>query len=156
MTGNGKAQLQLVAEIDLDVMQSELLELHPAEIMNVGRVAFHFLQVEIDFRLRDRLSVIRSDNFRALMKPTGAAAPARPDAEPQVIDRQFRRRNDVEHADERLHAVEFAAHVFAQHAALEVGQDGLGLQCAILRLFASAAKQPRLSAQSRTRPSTMR
>ena len=128
MTGNGKRSLKLVAEIDLDVMQAELLELDPAEIMDVGRVAFHFLEIEIDFRLRDGLGVIRADNFGALMKPTGAAAPARPDAKAQVIHRQFRRRHDVEHAHERLHAVEFAAHIFTEHAALEVGQDGLGLQ----------------------------
>ena len=50
-----KAQPQLVAEINLDVMHSELLELHAAEIMDVGRVAFHFLQFEFDFRLRDHL-----------------------------------------------------------------------------------------------------
>src|SRR5450755_4482716 len=77
------------------------------------------------------------------MKTAGAAAPARPDAETQVIHRQLRRRDNVEDADERLHAVEFAAHIFAKHAALEVGQNNLGLQgSASLRRFASAAKQP--------------
>ena len=117
----GKAQPKLIAEINLDVMEAKLLELHPAEIMDVGGMAFHFLQVKIDFRLRDRLGVIRADDFRALMKPARAAAPARPDAEAQVIDRQFRRGHDVEHPDKRLHAVEFAAYILAEHAALEVG-----------------------------------
>ena len=65
-----KAQPQLIAEINLDVMQSKLLELHAAEIMDVGRVAFHFLQVEIDLRLRDRVGVIRADDLGALMKPS--------------------------------------------------------------------------------------
>ena len=48
---------------NFDVMEAKLLELHPAEIMDVGGVAFHFLQVKIDFRLRDRLGVIRADDF---------------------------------------------------------------------------------------------
>ena len=117
----GKAQPKLIAEINLDVMEAKLLELHPAEIMDVGGVTFHFLKVKIDFRLRNRLGVIRADNFRALMKPARAAAPARPDAEAQVVDGEFRCRHDVEHPDKRLHAVEFAAYIFAEHAALEVG-----------------------------------
>src|SRR4030095_5366145 len=97
--GQGKAQPKLVAKINLDVMEAELLELHSAEIMDVSGVAFHFLQIKIDFRLRDRLGVIRADDFRALMKSARAAAPPCPDAEAQVIDRQFRRGHDVEHAD---------------------------------------------------------
>ena len=117
----GKAQPKLIAEINLDVMEAKLLELHPAEIMDVGGVAFHFLQVKIDFRLRDRLGVIRADDFRALMKPARAAAPARPDAKAQVVDREFRCRHNVEHPDKRLHAVEFAAYILAEHTALEVG-----------------------------------
>ena len=58
-----KAQAELIAEINLDVMQAKLLELHPAKIMDVGRVAFHFLEIEIDFGLRDRLGVVRADDF---------------------------------------------------------------------------------------------
>ncbi len=54
------------------------------------------------------------------MKPARAAAPASPDAEPHVIDRQLRGRDDVEDADQGLHAVEFAAHILAEHAALEI------------------------------------
>ena len=38
-----KAQPHLVAEINLDVMDSKLLKLHAAEIMDVGRMALHFL-----------------------------------------------------------------------------------------------------------------
>ena len=39
----GKAQPQFVFEINLDVMHPVLLELHAAKVMDVGRVAFHFL-----------------------------------------------------------------------------------------------------------------
>ena len=60
--GQRKAQPQLVVEINLDVMQAELLKLHPAEIMNVGRVAFHFLENELDFRLRDHLLLVHADD----------------------------------------------------------------------------------------------
>jgi len=38
-----KTQLQLIAEVDFNVMQSVLLKLHAAEIMDIGGVAFHFL-----------------------------------------------------------------------------------------------------------------
>ena len=70
--------------------------------------------------MRDGVGVIRADDLGALMKASGAAAPARPDAKAQVIHRQFRRGHDVEHADQRLHAVEFAAHIFTENAALKV------------------------------------
>ena len=116
-----EAQFQFVPKINLDVVQSELLELHATEIMDVGGVAFHFLQVKSPPPPARLLGVIRADNLRALMKSAGAAAPARPDAKPHVIHRQLRRGDDVEHADQRLHAVEFAAHIFTQHAALEIG-----------------------------------
>ena len=36
--------------------------------------------------------------------------------------------DDIEHADERLHAVELAADIFAQHAALQIGQNWFGFQ----------------------------
>jgi hypothetical protein len=36
-------------------MQPELLELHSAEIMDVGRVPFHFLQLKFHFGLREHL-----------------------------------------------------------------------------------------------------
>jgi hypothetical protein len=38
-----KTQSQFVLKINLDVMQPELLELHPAKVMNVRGVPFHFL-----------------------------------------------------------------------------------------------------------------
>ena len=38
-----KAQLQFIVQINLNVVQSELLELHPTKIMHVCRVAFHLL-----------------------------------------------------------------------------------------------------------------
>jgi len=89
------------------------------------------------------MGIIGADNLGALMKTPRATAPARPDAEPEIIHGQFRRRHNIEHAHQCLHAVEFAAHIFTEYAALEVGQDGLGFQgAANLPSFASAAKQP--------------
>ena len=38
-----KAHPQFIVQINLNVMQSELLELHPTKIMHVRRVAFHLL-----------------------------------------------------------------------------------------------------------------
>jgi hypothetical protein len=41
--GQRKAQPQFIVQINLNMMQSELLELHPTKIVHVRRVAFHFL-----------------------------------------------------------------------------------------------------------------
>jgi len=38
-----KAQLQFIVQINLNMMQSELLELHSTKIVHVRRVAFHLL-----------------------------------------------------------------------------------------------------------------
>src|SRR5213082_1015794 len=38
-----KTQSQFVLQINLDVMQPELLELHPAKVMDVGGMPFHLL-----------------------------------------------------------------------------------------------------------------
>jgi len=38
-----KAQLQFIVQINLNVVQSELLELYSTEIVHVRRVAFHLL-----------------------------------------------------------------------------------------------------------------
>src|SRR4051794_38805575 len=41
--GQWKTQSQFVLKVDLDMVQSKLLELHPAKVMNICGVAFHFL-----------------------------------------------------------------------------------------------------------------
>src|SRR5689334_2009038 len=101
--------------------------------MHVRRVPFHLFEIEVDLGLGDRLGVIRSDDFRSLMEPPGAAAPAGPNAEAKIIHRQLRSRNNVEHADEGLHPVKLTTHILAENAALEVGQDGLSLHGRNLR-----------------------
>jgi hypothetical protein len=93
-------------------MEPELLELNATEIMDVSRVPLHLLEIEIDFGLGNRLSVVRPDNFRALMETARAAAPTAPNAESKIIHRQLWRRDNVEHADECLHPVKLAADVF--------------------------------------------
>jgi hypothetical protein len=50
------------------------------------------------------------------------AAPARPDTESKIIDRERLDGNHFDHVDERLHVIEFAANVFAKHIALQVGR----------------------------------
>src|SRR5712692_8308141 len=57
--------------------------------------------------------LVHSDDARPLLEFTSAAAPARPNAQPQIIDRQRRRGDDVEHADQSIHAVELATDVLA-------------------------------------------
>ena len=91
-----KAQPQFVPEEYLHVVEAELLELHATEIVDVGRVAFHFLQFKLDLRLSDYLLFVDADDARFLPEFSQAAAPARPDAEPHVIDRELRRGNDVQ------------------------------------------------------------
>src|SRR5215211_2835077 len=86
--GQRKTHLQFVFQINLDVVHAVLLKLYTTEIMNIGRVAFHFFEHELDFRLRDYLLFVHAYDPRLLTKLAGAAAPARPDAEPKIIDRQ--------------------------------------------------------------------
>ena len=107
-------------------MQSELLKLHAAKIMNVGGVSFHFLQLKVHLGLGEHVLFVRSDDSRLLPELARATAPARPDAQAQIIDRQARRGHDVQNADQGLHAVEFAPDIFAEHAALQVGQNHFG------------------------------
>ena len=107
-------------------MQPELLKLHAAKIMNVGGVAFHFLQLKVHFGLGEHILFVCSDDSRLLPELARAAAPTRPNAQPQIIDRQTRRGHDVQNADKSLHAVEFAPDVLAEHAALQVGQNHFG------------------------------
>ena len=124
--GQRKAKPQFLLQINFHVMQAELLELDAAEIMDVRRVPFHFLEHKFHLGLREHVLFVHANNARTLLELAGPAAPARPDAQSQVIDRQGRRGDHVEHADQCVHAIEFAAHVFAEHAALQVGQNWFG------------------------------
>jgi hypothetical protein len=122
-----KAQPQFVAEINLNMMQSVLLKLDATEVMHVRRVPFHLLEHELHFRLSNDLLLIHADNPRLLLEFSRAAAPTRPNAKAQTIDWQRRRRDYVDDADEGLHPIEFAADIFAQQAALQVGKNYVGL-----------------------------
>jgi len=83
----GKTQLQLVFQINLNVVQSVLLKLYPAKIMNVGRVAFHLLQNKFHFRLSDDLLFVDADDAGFLPKFSRSTTPPRPNAEADIIDR---------------------------------------------------------------------
>src|SRR5438034_11093120 len=104
-------------------MHAVLLKLHAAKIMDIGRVAFHLLEHKLDLRLRDYLLFVHTYEARFLAKLTGAAAPASPDAEAKIIDRQRGRRDHTQHAHKGLHAVDFAADVLANDRALQVGKN---------------------------------
>src|SRR6267143_1544246 len=101
-------------------MQAELLELNAAEVVDNRGVPFHFLQFKFHLGLCNHLLLVRAHNPRFLPESPGAAAPARPDTEPKVIDWARLGGNHVDHADECLHAVEFTANVFAKNAAPQV------------------------------------
>src|SRR5687768_9670494 len=106
-----KPEPQFVLEEDLHMMQPKLLKLHPAKVMDVRGVPFHLLELELHFRLRQHLLLVHADNPRFLPERPGAAAPARPDAKLEEIDRQGRRGNDIDHAHQRLHAVDLATDI---------------------------------------------
>src|SRR5260370_38692828 len=108
-----KTQPQFVLQKNLNVMQPELLELDAAKAMNVGGMAFHFLELKFYFRLREHILLVHSDDERPLLEFASAAAPARPNAQPQIIDRQRRRGDDIEHADQSIRAVQLARAVRA-------------------------------------------
>src|SRR5689334_21971130 len=100
------------------MMEPVLLELDPAKVVDVSRVPFHFFEDKFHLRLSDDLLFIHSDNARSLLKLSGATAPTRPNTEPHIVNRQNGSRDNVDDANERLHPVEFAADIFAKHAAL--------------------------------------
>jgi len=108
------------------MMHPVLLKLHAAKIMDVGRVAFHLFQHKLDLRLRDYLLFVYAYEARFLAKFARAAAPAGPDAEPEIIDRQCGRRDHTQHAHEGLHSVDFTADVLANDRALQVGKNEVG------------------------------
>src|SRR4030095_1255510 len=83
-----KPQPQFVFQIYLDMMHAVLLKLHAAEIMDIGRVAFHLFEHKFDLRLRDDLLFIHAYDARSLAEFAGAAAPAGPYAEPKIVNRQ--------------------------------------------------------------------
>src|SRR5947207_4247090 len=95
-------------------------------MMCVRRVAFRLLWVEVNLRLRYDLLLIYANNARFLPKFARAAAPTRPDAEPDVIDWQSRRRNYTQHANECLHSVDLAAYVLAKNSALQIRKNNVG------------------------------
>src|SRR2546423_15496529 len=105
------------------MMQSVLLKLYPAKIMHVGGVPLHFLEHELDLSLGDHVLLVDADNPGTLPEFARSAAPARPDAKAQAIDRQPGCRNHINDTDQRLHSVDLATHILAQHAALQVGSN---------------------------------
>ena len=58
-----EAQPQFLLHINLNVVQAELLKLHPAEIMDIRRVAFHLLELKLHLRLRNHLPIVWTDDF---------------------------------------------------------------------------------------------
>src|SRR6266496_946824 len=118
--------------------------------MDVGRVAFHLLQVELNLCLRDDLLLIYANNARFLSKFARAAAPTRPDAEPDVIDWQSRRRNYTQHANECLHSIDFAAYVLAKNSALQIRKNNVGPHRYLIYMI------PRISSVNNPIPSTIR
>src|SRR4051812_48775895 len=77
--GQGEPEPELVLEENLNVMQPELLELPPAEVMDIGRVPFHLSQLEFHLGLGEDLLLVHPDDPRFLPELPRPAAPARPD-----------------------------------------------------------------------------
>ena len=111
------------------MMQPVLLELNTAKVMDVRGVSFHLLKQELNLRLRNYLLLVNSDDARPLPKLPYPAAPARPDAQPHTIDRERRRRNNVEHTNECLHPIKLAAHIFTENRTLQVGKNNIRIHC---------------------------
>src|SRR4030095_2881923 len=84
--GQWKTQPQFVPKINLHMMQTELLELHPAKVMDIGGMPFHFLELDLHLRLRQDLLLVHTNDARALLEFPCATAPSRPDTEPHTSD----------------------------------------------------------------------
>src|SRR5438876_7583333 len=122
------------------MMQPVLLKLNASEVMHVRSMPFHLLEHELHFRLSNDLLFIYSHNSRLLPEFSRPAAPTRPDAKTQAIDRQRRRRDNVNHADQRLHSVEFTTNIFAKQAALQIGKDCVVLHWQLLLFYSTQAQ----------------
>ncbi len=62
----GKPQPEFVLQEDFHMVHSELLELNAAEVMDVGRMPFHLLQLEFHLGLRDHVLLIHANDARLL------------------------------------------------------------------------------------------
>jgi len=68
---------------------------------------------------------IDTHNPGFLPKLSSATAPTRPNAKLDIIDRQRGRWDDAEHANECLHAIDFAADVLAKNGALQIWKNNV-------------------------------
>src|SRR5262245_3579119 len=130
-------------------MHTVLLKLHAAKIMDIGSMAFHLFEHKLDLRLRDDLLFVYADDSRFLAKFAGVAAPARPDAEPKIIDRQRGRRDHAQRADKSLHSIDFTTNVLTNYRALQVWKNNV-------RFHLADHIIPRINSVNNARPSTIR
>src|SRR5262249_52777821 len=112
-----------------------LLKLHPAKIMHVGGVAIHLFQHKFDFRLRDYLLFVYAYDPGLLAKLAGAAAPARPNTKPKIINRQCGSRNDAQYTDQALHAIDFTTDILTNDCALQVRKNSIGVHRSLITAF---------------------
>src|SRR5438552_18642930 len=118
-----KTQPQFVLQKNLNVMQPELLELDAAKVMNVGGMAFHFLELKFHFRLREHILLVHSDDARPLLEFTSAAAPARPIDKRKLMNGNDGAADAMKNANRRINAVELEPTVLQQHAPLRSGEN---------------------------------
>ena len=103
-------------------MQPKLLKLNTSEVVNVGGVPLHFLQLKFNFGLCNDLLFIRTDDARFLTESPRAAAPAGLNTEAKTIDGESLGRNHVDDTNKGLHPIKFTTDVFAEHASLQIRQ----------------------------------
>ena len=82
-----------------------------------------FGQRKPHFTLGDGLVVIAAQNQGSLDKLARAATPTGPEAELEESEGKHRGGDHADHANDRLLPAGFRAHVLAEHAALQVGEN---------------------------------
>ena len=129
-------------------MQPKLLELNASEVVNVGGMSLHFLQLKLNFGLGNDLLFIGPDDARFLTESPRTAAPSRPDTEAKTIDGESLGGNDVDDTDKGLHPIKFTTDVFAKDASLQIWQHDF--------VFHLDQINPPAMSTSKAMPSTIR
>ena len=120
----GETEAEFTINLDLDRVDALAGELDSSKDMDIRRVGVEGRELEFHFTSGDRFLVLRIQDRRLLRELPDSAAPAGPEAEFEKAERNRRSGNHADDADQRLLAASLLAHILAEDAGLEIGQDG--------------------------------
>lgn len=126
--GERKPESDLVINPDFNVVKPVFRELDPAEYMDIRRVGIQGGEAESDRGFGDWSIVIATHHQRFLLKFPGATTPSGPQTEFKKSDGHNRGGDHIDDTHQRLTAIDFLAHIFAEDDGLQIGKDACGDQ----------------------------